>query len=301
MGLTRSWLRRALGSGLEALLKNTKRRGRLAAADVLIVSHAKSGRTWLTAMLSHLYHQAYGIDERELIRFDNFHKLQPAIPRIYLTHDNQKDERRTALVRPEHIAAKKVILLVRDPRDIAVSAWFQKARNRADAVHDVTSETMFDYVRQKLPQIVAFQRRWDGYRKRLPAVLTMRYEDLRASTVAELARIAEFLEIPVDRPQLQAAVAFASFDALRAKEASGFFRSDRLLPFDPADANSFKVREGRVGGYARHFDAAQLAQIDRLIDDPAVARFGYRPGASGLGIASADRGPARIDAGRGGS
>ena len=64
-----------------------KRAQMYARSDVLILSRTKSGRTWLRVMLSHLFHQQYGIPERELVQFDNFHRLECRIPRVHFTHD----------------------------------------------------------------------------------------------------------------------------------------------------------------------------------------------------------------------
>ena len=58
---------------------------RIRTADAAVVSVGKSGRTWLRAMLSHVYHQRYGVPESELINFDNFNARHVAIPRILFT------------------------------------------------------------------------------------------------------------------------------------------------------------------------------------------------------------------------
>ena len=57
----------------------------------MIFSKAKSGRTWLAAMISHVYHQRLGLPESEIIRFDNFHRMDKRAPRILFSHDNAKD------------------------------------------------------------------------------------------------------------------------------------------------------------------------------------------------------------------
>src|SRR5882724_5883625 len=85
-------------------------------SDVLTVSHTKSGRTWLRVMMSHLYHLEYGAPVDELIRFDNFHRFNPAIPRMHFVRDTRVDRERPDRdfgVSP----AQKVIFMLRDPRD----------------------------------------------------------------------------------------------------------------------------------------------------------------------------------------
>src|SRR5438045_8925553 len=91
-----------------------------ARSDVLILSRTKSGRTWLRVMLSHLFHQQYGIPERELVQFDNFHRLECRIPRVHFTHDtifmHHSPWGRVLRAPPR----QALLFLVRDPRDVAL-------------------------------------------------------------------------------------------------------------------------------------------------------------------------------------
>ena len=73
-------LERWVRGGLEAR--------RLRQADAAVVSFGKAGRTWLRVMLSHFYRARYGIDEPILFEFDNLHRLNRAIPKLFFTHDN---------------------------------------------------------------------------------------------------------------------------------------------------------------------------------------------------------------------
>jgi hypothetical protein len=261
-----------------------KRLRKLSNADVVIVSHAKSGRTWLAAMISHVYHQSHGVDEKMLIRFDNFHEINPEIPKIFFTHDNRKSRDKDQLASAEHYAHKKVILLVRDPRDVAVSAFFQSKRNQrknpdqADDGDTVDRQALYDYVTvEKMPLVIRFLKRWDEKIQQIDQSLVVQYENLRSDPQGELARIMAFIGETSSPAVIEAAVDFASFDKLKAKEATRFFESDRLHPGNPDDPGSFKVRRGKVGGYRDYFTEAQLAHIDAMIADDSVERFGYRP------------------------
>jgi alcohol sulfotransferase len=261
-----------------------KRLRKLSDADVVIVSHAKSGRTWLAAMISHVYHQIHGVDEKLIIRFDNFHRIHPEIPRVFFTHDNRKTRDKDQLATAKHFAGKKVILLVRDPRDVAVSAFFQSKRNQrkqtaqAEDGDTVDRQALYDYVTaEKLPLVIRFLKRWDQKIRLIDQSLVVQYENLRADPRGELARIMGFIGQTCPPAVIETAVDFASFDKLKAKEATRFFESDRLHPGNPDDPGSFKVRRGKVGGYRDYFTPAQLAHIDAMIAEESVERFGYRP------------------------
>lgn len=258
--------------------KFLKRRHKISKSDALIVSHAKSGRTWLAVMISSIYHHRYALPETEIIRFDNFHRLNRRIPNVAFTHDNRKDAAHSPVLDRADLVGQRVVLLVRDPRDVVVSSYFQKLRNRGETGAELPP--LFDYVvDQKLPQVLTFLRRWADQLDAPKDVLVTRYEDLRATPASELAKVMTFLDGKAPTSdELGSAVNFTSFDSLRQKEASGFFATDRLRPGDPANPNSFKVRRGKVGGYRDYFTPEQQGEIDAMIAESDLECFGYFAG-----------------------
>src|SRR5260221_12200033 len=59
-------------------------------------------------------------------------------------------------------------------------------------------------------------------------------------------------------------------------ERSGFFASDRLGGLDRDDPDSYKVRQGQVGGYRRNLDRRSVAALDDLVRERLNPAFGYR-------------------------
>ena len=59
---------------LERWLRGHKEYRRLQEADIVVVSYPKSGRTWLRVMLSRYFQLRYGIPDRFVLGFDNFHR-----------------------------------------------------------------------------------------------------------------------------------------------------------------------------------------------------------------------------------
>lgn len=264
---------------------------KLRSADAAIVSAAKSGRTWLAVMISHIYHQRLGIPEREVIRGDNFRRLDPRAPSLYFTHDNRKDQAHRPRFRASHFRRVKTILLVRDPRDAAVSAYFNGFRDRRQPRAAAAEPIDRMVVGRKMPQVIRFLERWQRQLPRIERHLVVRYEDLRRCPEQELARVVRFIDEREPSPEeIANAVAFAAFDDLRRKEASGFFATDRLQVRDPSRPESFKVRRGKVGGYRDYFTPDQLARIEALIEAAGLRAFGYRPRSSEPGSASRSEG-----------
>ena len=61
---------------------------KLHAADWLLVSWGKSGRTWLRVMLSRFYEKHFELPEHEMLDFDNLNRREPGIGKVFFTHGN---------------------------------------------------------------------------------------------------------------------------------------------------------------------------------------------------------------------
>ncbi|MEO1019473.1 MAG: sulfotransferase domain-containing protein, partial [Pseudomonadota bacterium] len=236
-------------------------------ADIVVVSHPKCGRTWLNAMISNVYHQRYGISARELIAFDNFHRVDSRVPRILFTHDDRQDGTHRSFLTPRVLAARKTILLVRDPRDAAISAYFhlhgrKPERRRGPEVAMPIANYVLEH---KLPLILDFLGRWRDLIEGLEHSMIVRYEDLRTCPEHELARVIAFIEGQAEPDEIAKAVQFASFDNLKILEASKFFKSDKLHPGDRQTPQSFMVRRGAVGASQEYFNKAQYERIETKV------------------------------------
>ena len=82
------WLPAERRIHLERWLRGREEFHKLQLADCVVVSFGKSGRTWLRVLLSRFYQLKHDLPEHSLIGFDNLHRKNPAIPRIFFTHDN---------------------------------------------------------------------------------------------------------------------------------------------------------------------------------------------------------------------
>ena len=73
---------------LERWLRGKEEFRKLKLADVVIVSFGKSGRTWLRMLLSRFFQLRFGLSPSAFIGFDNLHRKNDGIPRVFFTHDN---------------------------------------------------------------------------------------------------------------------------------------------------------------------------------------------------------------------
>jgi hypothetical protein len=260
---------------------------RVLAADILVLSRAKSGRTWLRAMLSRLYQKKHGLAENQLLEYDNFRRQAAAIPVMAMTHGHYLDHLARHARHGEKLKSMPVVFMLRDPRDVAVSEYFQSTR-RASAykreLYDVDQAgSMFEFVTQSplgLSAICEYLNHWhreldDWYR-----VYRLYYEDLRAEPEAEMARLLAFLKQDFSDDEIAEAVEFASFEALKRKERENYFRNSRLQARNVEDPDSYKVRRGKVGGYRDYFSAEEIERVDTLVKErlhpDLVAKFASR-------------------------
>ena len=79
-------MRDALWARAKRLRRQIKHWYAFANTDIVFLSPAKSGRTWLRAILSHVYHLSYGTPIDELVSRDRFHRLDARIPRFFFSH-----------------------------------------------------------------------------------------------------------------------------------------------------------------------------------------------------------------------
>lgn len=262
--------RKALRHRLRAQLDNR----RVLAADILVLSRAKSGRTWLRAMLSRLYQRRHGLAEQQLLEYDNFHVQAAAVPVIAMSHGHYLEQMARDPHHGSRLKAMPVVFLLRDPRDVAVSEFFQSTR-RASAykreLYAVEQQTsMFDFVMHSplgLPAICDYLNFWNEELRGWERVYRLFYEQLRAEPQAELARLLAFLQQDFSAEEIAEAVEFSSFEALKRKERDNFFHNSRLKARNVEDPDSYKVRRGKVGGYRDYFSDAEVERIDRMVGE----------------------------------
>ena len=269
---------------LRALRRRTDL-GKLRKADAAVVSFAKSGRTWLRVMVSNLYQQKYGLPTNGLMELDNFRTLNAAIPALFFTQGSYIEDGYKSTSADFPFAKKPLIFLARHPADVAVSYFFH-SRARINPLKldvkgfpsSIADMDIFDFVMHEkigIPGIIAYLNRWEAVVKRHPRAIMLSYEKLRRDPAHELRRLADFLGSEFTDDQYAAAIEFARFENLKAKEATNFFDNRRLKARDNEDDNSFKVRRGKVQGYVDYFDAAQTQAIKALIAQTLSPGFGY--------------------------
>ena len=269
-------------------------------SDVVLLSYAKSGRTWLRVMISRFYQRRHGLDEGLLLEFDNLKRLNPAIPAMFFTHGNYIADYTGSNDWQRYFHDKKIVWLVRDPRDVAVSQYFQwkhRMKSWKKPLNDYPAHgsniQLFDFVMREdsgLPKIIAFMNSWQAERARMPNLLAVRYEDLRARPQETLAEILVFIGTPGNAEEVEEAVSFAAYDNMKKLEEQKAFSASsggRVVARDPDNPDSFKVRRAKVGGFRDYFDEQQVAAVEAMLSERLAPELGYTGSAEGTAAKSA--------------
>ena len=246
-------------------------------SDVALLSFPKCGRTWLRYMLGRALAQHHGLDTDNVLQLGDLAKRSPRIPRIIIDHDDDCGYKRPEQLREskQKYHNKRVILLVRDPRDTIVSYYFHQTRRAR--LFEGSIEDFVNDPRGSLETLLRYYKIWDANRTVPRGFLLVRYEDLKVDAARELRRILDFLGIEDVRDEVvQDAVAFASFENMRKREQAQADASRDLQPRVQNDTASYKTREGVVGGYRKHLDGALLEHVNRRIDAELPGWFGYQ-------------------------
>ena len=270
-----------MSSILQRVTRRIRKRVRLtshaASADAFLVSYPKSGRTWFRFILSHYFAAVAGgcepVDLHNMFSIVPNYDLDavrgvPAfrfangqIPKILVSHLDYSTSR--FLMRP-------VIMMVRDPRDVLVSAYFHATRHKHRFEGDIAA--FIEDPTQGAPGLIHYLNGWAGGLK-LRRHYILSYEDLSADPALHTRHVIEFLGRTVDDASLEKAVRAAQFDAMQSRErVEGIPAHD----YDRGDDESLRMRRGKAGGF---LDYLSEQQADRILE---LCRSGLSAGAKDL-------------------
>src|SRR5215469_1564735 len=268
--------------------------------DIFLVSYPKSGNTWTRFLLGNV------LNPTERITFAN---VEHKVPDIHA--QSKKGLLRTP--RPRLIKShecfdpryRRVIYIVRDPRDVAVSAYHydRKEKNIADdfpveAYVDNRFLNTDDYFGTwgehagswlaSSHNILKMSRlkndflgtpgswgknvvRWLGACGDSGKFLLIRYEDLLERTQQEMTRVAEFLELQASPERIARAVELSSADNMRKLEVA---QSSQWVTTRESRKDILFVRSAKSGQWKQVLPPQSVAAIEAAWG-PVMQLLGY--------------------------
>lgn len=255
---------------------------------VFLVSFPKSGNTWTRFLIGNLTHP------EEPVTFANVDRIVPDIygatrkdirnipsPRVWKSHE------------PFDPRYRRIIYIIRDPRDVAVSSYHfaRKGRHIEDSLPlETYVSTMFlkrghtygnwgehtgswlvnslnvlqmahpkKFPRKAFEATEEDQAHWLGARGHGRKILLLRYEDLIGNTEHELSKVADFLGISASPERIAGAVELSTADKMRRLEQK---QSDQWGATKEGRKDINFVREAKSGQWQESLSASAVAEIE---------------------------------------
>ena len=250
-----------------------------------LVSFPKCGRTWLQLLIGTYLVRYFQLDESKYNLLRDLQEMTQRIDRVcelQVTHDGS-----VFYQSPGELDADKkkyrndsVILLVRDPRDVVVSAYFEKNRRFPGRGKKGFQGTLSEFLsndKGSFDTIVEFYNIWHRAKEIPKRFKIVKYEHMVSQTEYELWAILNFLQLShIDESIIKQAVQECSFENMREMERTAQFSDTKLKPGDPRDTESFKTRKGKIGGYKEYLSAEDIDYVDLRIRNNLAEFYGYR-------------------------
>jgi Sulfotransferase domain len=232
--------------------------------DVFLVSFPKSGNTWTRFLVGNL------IFPDRPVTFANIHVSVPC-PLGTAKKDFDRMPRPRVIKSHECFDPRypRVIYIVRDPRDVAVSQYhyYRKIRYVTD---DVPIETFVElFIAGKQDPNGAWiygswgqnVQTWLATSEGDPRFLMLRYEDMMADTGRELRKIAGFLGLNTTAAQITQAVERSSVARMRKLEQAQPEECDRMVGAKSRKDLMF-VRAAVSGGWRKELPMPMVQKIE---------------------------------------
>lgn len=172
---------------------------------------------------------------------------------------------------------RKVIFLMRDPRDTLVSAYYDALHR--DKIFDKGMTKFIKHPRFGIEKVLRFHQICYENRHLVAQNMTLTYEDLKANTDSEMRRVIAFLGWDVSDEKLRETIEFCSFKNMKDMEETGKFKDHKydyaLSPGNVQQPDSYKVRKGKVGGYMEELSIEDLNYCNKMMEkypDPFYKR-----------------------------
>jgi hypothetical protein len=237
--------------------------------DTFLVSYPKSGNTWVRFLLANL------IYPNEEVGFSNINRLLPS-PDVLSRRFLQKLPRPRILKshQPYDLRFRKVIYLVRDPRDVVISEYHFSLKKRY-----IGSEVSLEQFAERFVagETSAYGSWWEHAASWIAArqgdrnFILARYEDLLADPIVETGKIAVFLGIDSSPERLRLAVERSSADRMRNLEKQQF---DQWSGTKNTRAEIPFVRAAKAGGWKESLPSHIAGQIEEAWA-PLLELLGY--------------------------
>jgi hypothetical protein len=239
--------------------------------DVFLTSYPRSGNTWTRFLVGNLVHSEEPVTFLNVERLvadmykhgDHYLRHLPR-PRILKSHE---------VFDPRY---KRVIYIVRDPRDCAVSNfhWEMKQRSFSDQlpIKDFLPNWIEGKIWDRLGNWGDHVTSWLSTRSGHEGFLMLRYEDMIEDPARELMKVSKLLGIEQSIERCKRAAELSSFDRMRKLEEK---QGDKWVQTRFTRQDKPFVRQATKGGWREVLPPECVAQIEAAWGHVMI-QVGYR-------------------------
>ena len=170
-----------------------------------LVSFPKTGVTWLKLMLTQILIKTYNLDCGLTVDLNKISLENSQLPKILWTHDDSNIIDETGKMKDVdkifiyggclRYRKNRVILLVRDPRDVVVSHYYQVTQRSDKALEFDSISEFIRHQQYGIHRIIRFYQIWSKNQRVPKDLLIVRYEDMLTDGPAILTKILNFINL----------------------------------------------------------------------------------------------------------
>ena len=232
--------------------------------DVFLVSYPKSGNTWMRFLLAN-YISGGRVDLSQTdrlvpdIEYNPQDIIETLKPRIIKTHY------------PFTEKYKRVVYIVRDGRDVAVSYFHHLKKFRQLEADTSFSDYLGNFIEGKVGPFGDWGAHVDGWLDGAKDMLLIRYEDMLAEAPKVLESVVRYCELKVDEKQIIDSVSACSLIELREIEKRQF---NDIKVLSNSDPSAYFFRKGISGDWKNYFSVIDERKFLAAFSG-AMSRVGY--------------------------
>ena len=186
--------------------------------DIFLTGYFRSGSTWQRFVFGNYIYQDKDV---------TFANLDELVPSIYVMPDRILRTRPRIMKSHEYFDPRypRVIYIVRDPRDVAVSYYFYNLKRRVlpdgYPMDEFVKRFVFKQIIEYATRVGSWEENamsWVRMRQGNPNFQLVRYEDLLADPASQLKRVSPMLGITPTPKRIERAITLSSASHMRSLE-----------------------------------------------------------------------------------
>ncbi|XP_058691561.1 sulfotransferase 6B1-like isoform X1 [Poecile atricapillus] len=237
--------------------------------DVILAGYPKSGTNWLSQILNDLI----DISQKKTPGRESSANAEELAEFPYLeVGDAEKYERMTKLpsprfivthLRPENLPKSifknkvKILLLIRNPKDVATSFYHFSNGLASLPSYDTWDDFFTDFMTKKIAWgcYLEYLSEWNKYIDK-ENIMTVTYEEVKENRAQSVKNIAAFFGIPLTEEELQLVVERSSFQSMKKNSEKTHGTMGNLF-----------FRKGGVSDWKNLFSEDQNKKMDKVFEE----------------------------------